>query len=58
MFYLSRLEHTFRMPPSLLSLPGEEAVKGELERLFLDKVSSMVFSSHCFSYWDQSTIVR
>jgi hypothetical protein len=57
MFYLSRFEHTFRMPPSLLSLPGEEAVKGELERLFLDKVSSMVFSSHCFSYWDQSTIV-
>jgi hypothetical protein len=48
MFYLSRLEHTFRLPPSLLSLPREEAVKGELERLFLDKVSSMVFSSHCF----------
>lgn len=57
MFYLSRLEHTFRVPPSLLSLPGEEAVKGELEKLFVDKVCSMVFSIHCVFYCDQSNIV-
>lgn len=57
MFYLSRLEHTFRVPPSLLSLPCEEVVKGELEKLFLDKVCSMVFSIHCSFYCDQSTIV-
>jgi DNA-directed RNA polymerase III subunit RPC8 len=38
MFYLSRIEHTFRMPPCLLNLPIEEAIKGELEKLFLDKV--------------------
>ncbi|XP_062177648.1 uncharacterized protein LOC133882476 [Alnus glutinosa] len=54
MFYLSRLEHTFRMPPSLLSLPGEEAVKGELERLFLDKVIATL--GICVSIYDLRAI--
>ncbi|PQP98141.1 DNA-directed RNA polymerase III subunit RPC8 [Prunus yedoensis var. nudiflora] len=38
MFYLSRIEHTLRLPPHLLSLRLEDAVRGELEKLFLDKV--------------------
>ncbi|CAN6720197.1 unnamed protein product [Malus baccata var. baccata] len=38
MFYLSRIEHTLRLPPHLLSLRLEDAVKGELEKIFLDKV--------------------
>lgn len=38
MFYLSEIEHTMRVPPHLLNLPLNDAIKGELERLFLDKV--------------------
>lgn len=38
MFQLSKLEHTLRLKPDLLSLPINEAVKGELEALFVDKV--------------------
>ncbi|KAI9181997.1 hypothetical protein LWI28_020928 [Acer negundo] len=38
MFYLSKIEHTLRLPPHLLSLPLDEAVKKELENIFLDKV--------------------
>ncbi|KVH99200.1 hypothetical protein Ccrd_022574 [Cynara cardunculus var. scolymus] len=38
MFNLSKLEHTLRLQPHLLGLPINEAVKGELEGLFLDKV--------------------
>lgn len=38
MFYLSRIEHTLRVPPSLLNLPILDAIKGELEKLFIDKV--------------------
>ncbi|KAB2628440.1 DNA-directed RNA polymerase III subunit RPC8-like [Pyrus ussuriensis x Pyrus communis] len=38
MFYLSRIEHTLRLPPHLLSLRLEDAVKGEIEKIFLDKV--------------------
>ncbi|XP_010323226.2 uncharacterized protein [Solanum lycopersicum] len=38
MFYLSVLEHTLRLPPHLLNLPLNEAIKGELEGLFVDKV--------------------
>ncbi|BBG97116.1 RNA polymerase Rpb7 N-terminal domain-containing protein, partial [Prunus dulcis] len=34
----SRIEHTLRLPPHLLSLRLEDAVRGELEKLFLDKV--------------------
>ncbi|WCJ21632.1 DNA-directed RNA polymerase III subunit rpc8 [Euphorbia peplus] len=38
MFYLSLLEHTLRVPPSLLSLPLQDAIKKELQHIFLDKV--------------------
>ncbi|KAK4780279.1 hypothetical protein SAY87_016385 [Trapa incisa] len=38
MFSLSLVEHTLRLPPHLLSLPLEKAVKHELDELFLDKV--------------------
>ncbi|KAL8100714.1 uncharacterized protein LOC141682982 [Apium graveolens] len=38
MFYLSEIEHTMRVPPHLLNLPLNDAIQGELERLFLDKV--------------------
>ncbi|XP_059437809.1 DNA-directed RNA polymerase III subunit rpc8-like [Corylus avellana] len=54
MFYLSRLEHTFRVPPSLLSLPCEEVVKGELEKLFLDKVIAKL--GLCVSVYDIRSI--
>ncbi|XP_010278155.1 PREDICTED: DNA-directed RNA polymerase III subunit RPC8-like [Nelumbo nucifera] len=38
MFFLSLIEHTLCLPPHLLNLPLDEAIKGELETLFLDKV--------------------
>ncbi|XP_021308199.1 DNA-directed RNA polymerase III subunit rpc8 isoform X2 [Sorghum bicolor] len=39
MFALSQIEHDLPMPPHLLSRPLPDAIKAELERLFLDKVS-------------------
>ncbi|GMY26474.1 DNA-directed RNA polymerase III subunit RPC8 isoform X1 [Fagus crenata] len=54
MFYLSRIEHTFRMPPCLLNLPIEEAIKGELEKLFLDKVIAKL--GLCVSVYDIKSI--
>ena len=51
MFYLSLIEHTLRLPPQLLGLPLNEAIKGELESLFVDKVRglSIVFAfSFCY----------
>ena len=51
MFYLSLIEHTLRLPPQLLGLPLNEAIKGELESLLLDKVRglSIVFAfSFCY----------
>ena len=52
MFYLSRIEHTFRVPPSLLNLPIEEAIKGELEKLFLDKVIvALVSLIYIYYFW-------
>ena len=38
MFYLGQLEHKLRLPPHLLDVPLEGAIKSELETLFLDKV--------------------
>ncbi|CAA0823173.1 Elongation factor 1-alpha 2 [Striga hermonthica] len=38
MFFLSKFEHTLRLPPHLLNLPTDKAIRGELESLFLDKV--------------------
>lgn len=43
MFSLSKIEHKLILPPHLLSLPLVEAIKGELERLFLDKVFPFLF---------------
>jgi len=54
MFYLSLLQHTLRVPPCLLSLPREEAVKGELEKLFLDKVIAKL--GLCVSLYDIRSI--
>lgn len=39
MFSLSQIEHDLPMPPHLLSRPLPDAIKAELERLFLDKVT-------------------
>lgn len=38
MFRLTKLEHTLILKPHLLSLPLSDAIKGELEGLFVDKV--------------------
>lgn len=45
MFSLSLVEHTLRLPPHLLSLSLEKAVRHELEELFLDKVGFLFHSS-------------
>ncbi|CAH9092945.1 unnamed protein product [Cuscuta europaea] len=50
MFYLSEIEHTLRVPPSLLNLPLNEAIKGELEGLFVDKVIAKL--GLCISVYD------
>ncbi|WCJ22132.1 DNA-directed RNA polymerase III subunit RPC8 [Euphorbia peplus] len=50
MFYLSLLEHTLRVPPSLLSLPLQDAIKKELQHIFLDKVISNL--GLCISVYD------
>jgi len=38
MFFLSLLEHTIRIPPQMLDVPLLEAISGELQKLFVDKV--------------------
>lgn len=38
MFYLSKIEHKLRLSPHLLNLPLNEAIKMEIENIFLDKV--------------------
>ncbi|KAG8663350.1 DNA-directed RNA polymerase III subunit RPC8 isoform X2 [Manihot esculenta] len=50
MFYLSLIEHTLRLPPSLLSLPLQDAIKQELENTFLDKVIANL--GLCISVYD------
>ncbi|KAF3449512.1 hypothetical protein FNV43_RR10241 [Rhamnella rubrinervis] len=35
MFYLRRIEHKLRVPPDLHDRPIEEAIKGELQKLFV-----------------------
>lgn len=42
MFYLSLIEHNLPVPPHLLNRPLLDAVKEELERLFLDKVGLVI----------------
>ncbi|KAI3815226.1 hypothetical protein L1987_14887 [Smallanthus sonchifolius] len=54
MFYLTKLEHTLRLQPHLLSLPLNEAVKGELEGLFVDKVIANL--GLCISVYDIESI--
>nr|GMC48945.1 DNA-directed RNA polymerase III subunit RPC8 [Ipomoea batatas] len=50
MFYLSEIEHTLRLPPHLLNLALNEAIKGELEGLFVDKVIAQL--GLCISVYD------
>ncbi|XP_023743420.1 uncharacterized protein LOC111891592 isoform X2 [Lactuca sativa] len=54
MFQLSQLEHTLRLKPDLLSLPINEAIKGELEALFLDKIIKDL--GLCISVYDIQSI--
>lgn len=54
MFYLSLIEHTLRLPPHLLHLPVDEAIKSELETLFLDKVIAKL--GLCISVYDIRSI--
>ncbi|KAJ4972398.1 hypothetical protein NE237_005497 [Protea cynaroides] len=54
MFYISLIEHSLCLPPHLLNLPLEEAMKGELETLFLDKVISNL--GLCVSVYDIKSI--
>lgn len=48
MFYLSEIEHTLRVPPHLLNLPLNEAIKGVLEGLFQDKVFFFLWLGEVF----------
>ncbi|XP_052162514.1 uncharacterized protein LOC127779689 isoform X3 [Oryza glaberrima] len=50
MFVLSQIEHNLPMPPHLLSRPLVDAIKAELERLFLDKVVANL--GLCVSVYD------
>ncbi|GLT42388.1 hypothetical protein SLA2020_163900 [Shorea laevis] len=54
MFYLSLIEHTLRLPPHLLNTPLDEALKMELEKLFLDKVIANL--GLCISVYDIRSI--
>ncbi|XP_031120683.1 DNA-directed RNA polymerase III subunit RPC8-like [Ipomoea triloba] len=54
MFYLSEIEHTLRLPPHLLNLALNEAIKGELEGLFVDKVIAQL--GLCISVYDIRSI--
>ncbi|KAL5712391.1 hypothetical protein ACHQM5_014572 [Ranunculus cassubicifolius] len=54
MFFLSLIEHTLRLPPSLLDQPLEQAIKGELQSLFLDKVIPNL--GLCLSVYDIRSI--
>ncbi|KAI4326533.1 hypothetical protein MLD38_031839 [Melastoma candidum] len=50
MFFLSEIEHTLRLPPHLLGLTKEKALRQELENLFLDKVIANL--GLCVSVYD------
>ena len=50
MFYLSLIEHKMLLPPRLLNLPLQDAIKEELQNIFLDKVvtiSLCIFLPFC-----------
>ncbi|ONM56868.1 RNA polymerase Rpb7 N-terminal domain-containing protein [Zea mays] len=57
MFSLSQIEHDLPMPPHLLSRPLPDAIKAELERLFLDKVTGLRNLLFCRSQFWLSIIV-
>ncbi|MBA0579546.1 hypothetical protein Gorai_021799, partial [Gossypium raimondii] len=48
------IEHTLRLPPHILHLPVDEAIKSELETLFLDKVIAKL--GLCISVYDIRSI--
>ncbi|XP_057539802.1 uncharacterized protein LOC130817865 isoform X2 [Amaranthus tricolor] len=50
MFFLSQLEHRLRLPPDLLNVLLEDAIKGQLESIFLDKVIAKL--GLCVSIYD------
>ncbi|KAB5568307.1 hypothetical protein DKX38_002100 [Salix brachista] len=50
MFYLSLIEHKMLLPPRLLNLPLQDAIKEELQNIFLDKVISKL--GLCISIYD------
>ncbi|KNA10726.1 hypothetical protein SOVF_141600 [Spinacia oleracea] len=54
MFYLSLIEHRLRLPPKLLDLRLEDAIKGQLESIFLDKVIAK--AGLCISVYDIKSI--
>lgn len=54
MFYQSEVEHTLRLPPHLLNLKLNEAIKKELEGLFVDKVIPKL--GLCISVYDIRSI--
>ncbi|KAK6141607.1 hypothetical protein DH2020_024642 [Rehmannia glutinosa] len=54
MFFLSEIEHTLRLPPHLLNQPLNDAIKGELGSLFLDKVIEKL--GLCVSVYDIRSI--
>ncbi|TVU21375.1 hypothetical protein EJB05_31005 [Eragrostis curvula] len=54
MFSLSLIEHNLPMPPHLLSRPLVDAIKAELERLFLDKAIPTL--GLCVSVYDIRSI--
>ncbi|XP_020273866.1 DNA-directed RNA polymerase III subunit RPC8-like [Asparagus officinalis] len=54
MFYLSKIEHTIPLPPHLLSRPLVDAIKEQLEKLFLDKVIANL--GLCISIYDIQSI--
>ncbi|CAN8295255.1 unnamed protein product [Cochlearia groenlandica] len=54
MFNLCDLEHTLRVPPHLLNLPLEDAIKSVLQNVFLDKVLSDL--GLCVSFYDIKSI--
>ncbi|CAA7026387.1 unnamed protein product [Microthlaspi erraticum] len=54
MFYLSELKHTVRVPPHLLNLPLEDAIKSVLQNVFLDKVLANL--GLCVSVYDIKSV--
>lgn len=45
MFQISTIQDTIRVPPHDLSLPLLEAIKRQIEKLFFNKVSTLIL---CF----------